>query len=524
MVAGRFRLAADIFFVAAASIIFGYWSVTRGVDLNWDLQNYHHYAGWSVWTGREFGADTAPAGITTYFHPGIPLISYLSNSYLLFPWNKFPILFLQFLSLPALVALSRQISGHLSPSLFKELSRHLALWLSVLSPLWLSELGTSFFSSTTAPLILWSLVFLIASFRLRGARAITLLLLSGALSGLATGLKLTNAPFSVALFFALVFGLVGLKAERLLRVTALTIGGIAGFLFTVDWYLKVFNEFGSPIFPLYNRIFRADLYPEINFRDKRWVLENPVEIVAFIFEMATGTQKTVELFFADPRFALAGVLLLALLFGVSSKASFSLSERVVFAFWASSFMLWATIFAYQRYLVPSELLIGLVTWVLTMRLFSSGMRPALFLGVALVFTVTSISVPNWGHAQPPSKDYFAASFNAVLPDEFRNQAAIVVLVGPPIAYLTSHFHPESTFHALGVSEMLDEKTKRQIALAFDEPVFVLAPEMGVGDLTEKLIDYQILEANDSLICVDIDSLAARQLLCRIGSGLWTTDP
>ena len=148
---------ASVCFLAA--MIFVYM---RGQDVNYDLLNYHYYAGYSLLHGR-YEYDIAPARMQSFFNPMANVIAYLSLKNLPFPFSGWLILVMQLLSVPALILISRETGKGLgyAKTSFSEL---LALVLCLISPLWWSELGTTFFSSWTAPLILWSVYLLTRSF------------------------------------------------------------------------------------------------------------------------------------------------------------------------------------------------------------------------------------------------------------------------------------------------------------------------------------------------------------------------
>src|SRR5262245_48237603 len=121
----------------------------RGADLNWDLLHYHYYAGHALLHGR-FTSDIAAAGLQSFLNPLPYVLPYTALSVLPFPANTWVLLAVQLLSLPLLVLIGRELDSCGTGSM----AGAFALFLTVLAPLWWSELGTSFFDATLAPVVL----------------------------------------------------------------------------------------------------------------------------------------------------------------------------------------------------------------------------------------------------------------------------------------------------------------------------------------------------------------------------------
>ena len=269
--------------------------VMRGEDQNWDLLNYHYYSGYAVVNGR-FADDVAPSGLQTYLHPLNNVLTFLAFSKLVFPFSSLVLLAFQLLVLPALVLLGREVGkglGHQDVSV----SETLALAVGLAAPVWWSELGTLFYSSTTASIVLFGVWFL-----MRGAAEVSsnaeLLRRTagtGACMGLATALKLTNAIFLMAAGLALIPTLFrfGVRSASM-RALAYSVGVFLGFAVVAWWYLLLYREFDNPVFPLFNGIFRSNYFDAINFRDPRWTFSTLGELLRFPVAVAAGTIKTSE--------------------------------------------------------------------------------------------------------------------------------------------------------------------------------------------------------------------------------------
>ncbi len=220
------------------------------------------------------------------------------------------------------------------------LTEVVAILLCVLSPLWWSELGTSFFNSWTSPLLLWGLYVLLkttaSSQPLR-----KYIILSGMLFGFTVGLKLTNAIFCVALFIALIFMVHDRGWSRIVRFSGfLILGGVLGFGLTAWWNWYLWREWGSPVFPLYNAIFKSPYFDFVNYRDMRFYFSSLQDFLSFIIDSAFLTNKTAEVYFADARLLVVFLLIPVSIF-CRRAVKFHKQTVALIAFMASSFTLWA---------------------------------------------------------------------------------------------------------------------------------------------------------------------------------------
>jgi len=269
-----------------------------GQDANWDLQNYHVFHGWSLSYSRSLDLDLVPTDIQSYLNPYASWPAYFLFYNLPFPASALVLGSAQWLVFPLLVLISRTIQRNIAGSSL--CARQLGLYLSALSPMFWGEVGTSFSSSLTAPLLLASLYLVLKSQEQVGSRQLLFFGAGGLLASFAVTLKLTNAPFAVALVVTTLF----LGRRRVIKIVALAAGAIIGGLVNVAWYLSVWQSFGNPIFPLYNSIFQSPYYPLENFRDLRWRFESINEVVSFPIQAALGTGSYSEVPFADLRYLL----------------------------------------------------------------------------------------------------------------------------------------------------------------------------------------------------------------------------
>jgi hypothetical protein len=507
--------------ISAAGIAAAWLVYRRGPDVNYDLRNYHYFMGYSLVHWR-FQADIAPAGVMSFFNPLASALVYVLRSSLPFPLNAWIIAALQLSSFPILVLICLEIDrdlGKETPSL----AASLALCFSLLAPLWWSELGTSFFSSTSSPLVLLGLLLSIRAVNKvsRGRPAATLFAIAGGGVGLACGLKLTNCVFAVALLFAIAIGMYPLKA-RLLASNLLSylFGLSAGFAPTSWWNVFLWRRWDSPLFPYYNSIFRSPYYFDANIRDGRFRFDSLGEFVRFLYQSAIGTHKTAELDFTDPRILLLAVLMVL---AVSNSVLKCLvtgkiilpkwatrTNRVFLVFCSVSFALWAIMFAYQRYLIPIDLLLGFAIWILAADLFNSqnGILTALL--VCLIVSLVTFKIPNWGHWPGKSEPLSVAGEGpapglALTPAEY-------LIYGECISYILPVLHRDSRFFGIGFDPQSDKLIASVLEAKRNIPVRLLTFKDSLTAASARLARFGVVPER---VCSTFQSNMDQFVVCEV---------
>lgn len=471
------------------------WVYHRGPDQNWDLQGYHYFLGYSLFHWR-FGRDIAPAEIQSFLHPLPCAVAYAAFTWLPFPWGAWVITALQVSALPILVLIGREIDrdlGNQTPGI----ALALALALCVAAPLWWCELGTSLFSSTTAPLVLLGLLY--------GLRGITKVSRSqpadanfveaGCLMGFATGLKLTNAPYAVGLIAALAMVLFPIRLRSAVRAALLdALGTVLGFAPTSWWNVILYRQWGSPIFPFYNDIFRSPYYFAAGRHGRTWKFESTTNFAHFVVAAAGKTHRTSEQPFADARmlifmmFLIAASTLLVGRYFRTAKAPGS-ERRIVSAFmwfFCISFAIWALVFAYQRYLSPIELMFGIAIWILVSDIFRNPTWTAAVMAACVTVSLATIKVPNWGHkpvVRPPN--YFGFRVGP----RFTAQPADYLIYGEPISYLLPFFDPGSRFFGVGFTPQIDQRVAQALAQDPSREVRTLSLPLKVSEALQKAGEF-----------------------------------
>uniref|UniRef100_UPI004038E5EC DUF7024 domain-containing protein n=1 Tax=Pseudomonas bambusae TaxID=3139142 RepID=UPI004038E5EC len=498
---------------AALATVFVY---LRGQDLNWDLLNYHYYTGYALLTGR-YAHDIAASGMQSFLHPATNVFAYLSLRYLPFPFSAWSTLLVQLASLPAIALIAKEVGrslGYVKPSL----SQVLAVVLCLLSPLWWSELGTSFFSSWIAPVLLWGVYLLVRCFDAPLIQSRSLFM-AGVLLGFATGLKLTNAPFAVAAACTLPLLHRGDIRASLRMALVFIIGGVFGALLTAWWYGYLWLEWQSPLFPLYNTIFKSPFYDLKDYRDMRWKFFEFSEFWDYLYQSAVGTVKTSEVRFADARILLISVLLpFAILRRPATKHGRSSSALLIFV--GVSFILWARLFAYQRYLIPVELVLGVFAWVLIARIFARESLRVAALASLVVVSAVLLKVPDWGHAK--AENGSRNPFSIAIPEQLRTTPARYLVMGAPIGYVLPYLNADSVFYGLNFSRQSERLIAQKLREPSPLPLRVLAEDKDLPGIWRSLARFAITSETHSFNCTYLTTVVSQYSSCELVPGGHTT--
>jgi len=407
-------------------------SFYSGQDVNWDWQNYHDYTAWAFLNWR-YSIDVHPAGIQSFLNPLISLPGFLLNT--LFPRPLGGVLLgaIQGTALGLVWVIARQFSRSASFAV-------LSVAAAASGPMLLTEMGTSFPDLLGAIPVLVG-VFLLFSRHGENGRST---LWAGVWIGVAVGLKLSNAPYAFGAIAACGLFQKG-GPSSLLRLGA---GGVlGGTIATGPWCLYLWHRFGNPVFPFYNGIFRSPDGPAGNISDPRFLPEGLSEFLLYPIYILLGQYPTAEIPFADPRYAMLGVMVLFTA-GAIARSGFGIFEprdRQLFLFFAVSWIVWLMMFAIQRYVVVLEMLAGLVILLIllrTVRLWQP------FAVLSLVLVLWGSARADWGHfpwAHPYDPDTRALGLE---------QPATFFILGEPLAYLARHLPPGSRFVSISASSSM----------------------------------------------------------------------
>ena len=427
-------------------LLLGLLSVLLGQDDGWDMRNYHLYNAHALLHGR-MDLDISPAGFQTYFNPALDLPYYLLTEWL--PPQMVAFLFgtVQGLNFLLVLAIARRVLGEGAgqrPAMLLALA-------GILGAGFLSELGNCMGDNLTALLILWPVLHLLRGWDRLAAHDNGAALLAGAVMGLGVGLKLTNAVFAVALCLALLFCAPGGFMVRLRLAFVFGLGVLGGMAVTAGWWmLKMWREFGNPLFPQFNNLFRSPMAAEIGVVDQNHLPKNWREAALWPFIFTRDMLRISEVPIRQCIWPLAYLLFFALglkwLLRRGQRQPGAGRGNFLLLFFAVSYLVWMKLFGIYRYLVPVELLAPLVVWLLLQRLLApSAARRA---AIVLLGLVTAYTVPftTWGHA-----DWAERSFSVQVPPMPQPASSIVYMPqwDSPTGWMARFFPPEVQVIGIG---------------------------------------------------------------------------
>lgn len=192
------------------------------------------------------------------------------------------------------------------------------------------------------------------------------------LIGLAVTLKLSNGALAVPLVVIWVWRLLGVRTNRS-RQFALTVllSLLSLALLLLPFTVWVYRLTGSPIFPLYNKVFRSPLYPPLNGWDNRWGGYGMWEILAWPVLIFFKPERTAELPVYSGRLSVGFVAAIVCL--LLWRRINPITRTIAFIIVLGS-LLWSVTMGYIRYGLYLEVLSGVLLLVVSSTLFRTAQR------------------------------------------------------------------------------------------------------------------------------------------------------
>jgi hypothetical protein len=432
------------FFLLASAV----WCFVSGKDLNFDLINYHLYGPHLLLEGR-FDRDYFGGGLAGYLNPLVHIPLYLMVRA---GWHSLAIAGVLALAHSVNLLLAWKIGDRLLPALQPSRGGYLycGVLLAFCSPIFLAELGSSFAEALTSIPVLAGLLLLLDEYAKddwdsrRFASA-------GLLLGLATGLKLSNGLFAVGTVLALL-PMAGRK--RGLALGVLVLGGLAGGVIAHGyWSVILWREFGNPLFPIANNLFRAEDFPTVMFHDLRYLQGGVTDLLTLPFRMLEHrTTIYSEGVAPDSRPLILFVLVaLSLLLGywgwrrASAANAPDALRRLGFAtaFFVACFVLWAESSRIGRYAMPLWLLAGPLIAAWTARLFAAG-RGLLIL--AAICLAQGVQLYYAGNLRYTPTHWDPQWLDVRVPETLRQSPNLYIVLGQQSwSAIIPYFHPDSSF-------------------------------------------------------------------------------
>jgi hypothetical protein len=472
-----------------------------GEDVNWDWLNYHEYNVWAVIHNR-YSIDALPAGFQTYFNPTVYYPVYYLRHFLPLPYGL--------MIIGAVHGLNLLLIYFLIRALLRETATASAIGAAILiaavGPMTLSEVGTSFSDILTALPILAGCVLILSTDGSHRGRTI----LAGLLIGAAVGLKLTNAVYAIGAAASV------LAARRPLPATLwLGLGGAAGALVTGGaWSLMLWREFGNPVFPMFNAVFRSPEVMAANIMDWQFLPRGILDALAYPFYWLVGDNRSSEYPFRDARFAVATVLIvLGIGRGLVRRTDiFTRRDTQFLLFFGVSYAAWLGVFSIQRYAIVLELLCAPLIVLLIARVSAAAPGPAslritsMRLNAAML--VVAVAIALWSQPGDWFRRPWSNAYNPAISKSLE-QPALYLLLDKPLAYIAPRLPPQSRFYQvadIALPIMPEGKFDRRIRTALNDP-----PPGGTWGLhtrdkpiREGLLERYGVKLDASRVCVEIE--------------------
>lgn len=521
---------------AAAALVANY---LLGKEMMWDTLDYHLYAGFSALHDR-FGRDYFAAGPQSYFNPYVYVPFYL----------------LATSGLPAIVAtsilavlqsailwLTYEMAVVLTPS--EPPARRVAIGalaavLAFANPILISELGSSYCDIITAELVLAGWLLLVRAFRSPGTAGI---LCAGLLLGAVSALKLTNAASALSALALVLFLPASWRARiRLTAIFALALG--AGFVtVAAPWALRLQQQFGNPLFPLLNDVFRSPQYTTGSMLDYRFIPGSFAAALWRPFAIAAPVAMIDDEFPSpDLRYAVLLILaMLALLHLLWRRAASARPARSASASPAAgrmlaalgcgflvNWILWLRMAANGRYFLAMACVAAVLVVVLAFRLFAARPKVRNYL-IGAIFSVQALQLAQGAAYRIHVPWNGGPWFDVSVPDSLARRPRLYLLYGNPSGSFLAPFLPSGSgfvniggayaLHAEGANgrrvralisryephlRVVMPDTRRDAAVAAGLPDFTLVDdELGRFGLRADLSDCSRVVVTDTVPMVSL---------------------
>ncbi|MEE8342324.1 MAG: hypothetical protein V3R51_00850, partial [Gammaproteobacteria bacterium] len=372
----------------------------------------------------------------------------------------------------------------------------------LLSVGFLSEVGTTQQDSLVSLFPLISLLIILSSINSIKANqrtAIVAIIFAGILAGLGCGLKLVIAVYALALCLSF-FVLPVSWFNRFKFSVIFSIAVLFGLLVSGGyWMYNIWSQFGNPIFPQFNHIFHGELANPEPILDIRFLPRSLFEKIFYPVIFTANPSRVNELGYKQISWL---VLYIAVIFFLANRLVHSFRHTSVYrtlvpeakfliAFLCFGYLLWLNIFGIYRYLVPLELLIPLILFVVITTLFESNWaRVSAILLIGSITIINLRGVLDYGHSAWTDQVYRADARELKKPGP-----AAVILAGQPLAWIipaldirvpfiqvAPNFPVSEAYWLLARTMLYSRSGKIYIVRELDNPSIVKRTDSGLDNI------------------------------------------
>ncbi len=483
-----------------APIAFGLLALYLGQDANWDLRNYHYYNAYAFLNHR-YALDLLPSQTPYFYNPLMDVPFFLLATHVPAKVAGFALGFVQGFNFILLFMIAHAVLIIPNKRQKVIVSAVLAA-LGMLGGGGIAQIGTTFGDNITSIGTLLSAALVVRYLdRLREGgmkQAFMLALAFGMPVGLMFGLKLPAVVYAVGLCGALLFCGGGWKRGFWLSF-AFGIGVLTGCAATLTYWALFLNaNFGSPLFPYFNNLFKSDLAPLTSARDIQYAPHSLSDYFMMPFLFAESPFRVGEIEWRDWRLTLLYVLLpigvlLRLGYGRNKKAedaiATSYGTRYLLTAFALAYVAWLVMFSIYRYAVTLEMVAPLLL-VLTVGLAPvKNVERRVAIGFFLLLIAGSVKAGNWYRRA----DWLDGPFvQAQIPALGDTSNLMIVMAGfEPYSHLVPLFPPEIRFVRIqsnfaspdqnkGINKLLHERVDAHKAANGRFLMLIPSWQIGVG--------------------------------------------
>jgi hypothetical protein len=489
----RRPLLAVLLICAAAGAV----SVALGPDGNWDLLYYHIYAPYAYLHGRKL-YDIGPAQSQGFLNPVADFLFYGLISSVLNDTPRavaFVMGAVHGINAVLVLAIAAQV---LRPAAAWERRtlRGAALLMGISGAGFVSLLGTTTNDLINSIFVLASLLCLLRAAVPAGEGGLRRgLAWAGLWAGVGVGLKYTAAIYLPGL--VIVALTAALRRRSIGGATAFAAAALLGFLAVAGHHLfTLWHDFGNPLFPFLNDVFRSPWYEPQAIRDMRFLPRDAGQLIAYPFYWArTNAYLVTEMPFRDWRCAIAYVAIAAASPALVAPRAFDRLRGagactdvrglgLVVLFVVVSFVCWELVFGIYRYAVALEMLTGVVTMGALLRLIGDArVRAAAGIAVLALAAATTVYF-DWGRGD------FDDRYVDVQVPPLPPHSVVLIATWQPVAYFIPFAEPTARFVGIENNYLELSQTNR---LAMEVKRIMRAPgppkfALNVGTFEREKID------------------------------------
>lgn len=418
-----------------------YHAWTSGIDINFDLKNYHLYDVYALFHDR-VSIDIAPATMHTWFNPLSQIPSYFITRYVDGRVGVVIYSFISSLNLLVIYLLTREIINEKIDLFNARFIAIMAMLCAFFSPLFLSVIGTTFNDGLSAFFVLLALYIAIKyNFSLKS------LIFAALFVGFVVSIKLTNIIYAPAF----VLSLLTVKSVRNIK----TIITICFYMFIgyvplgATWNIYLYIKYGNPVFPIMNNIFKSPYFAYESMADRRFIPQSIRQALEIFPKEALDIRVTSENSFRDVRFLFLGILLICLwpvfIFSRNTNEDRIFKEtpvKVLWIFVLISMISWLKIYGIERYIVLIEQLAPILIFTFIDRIDCKKIGKIIGILTASLFIISVVKPVDWDHKPLRSHSWLKTTY----PEQLKNKdVTYIILEDYPIAYMVLDAPENSVF-------------------------------------------------------------------------------